>query len=165
MRVSPVGHAFDTLDEVLVAARRSAEVTHNHPEGIKGAQATASCIFLARTGRSKSDIKTFVEGRFGYDLSRSIAEIRPAYRFDVSCQGSVPPAITAFLESTDFESAIRTAISLGGDSDTIACVAGGIAAAAYGGVPQGIRTEVDFRLHSAMRAILAEFLSRYPSGG
>ena len=106
MRVSPVGFAYDMLDEVLLRARWTAEVTHNHPEGIKGAQATAAAVFLARTGSSKADIADFVERKFGYDLSGSVEELRPRYRFDVSCQGSVPPAILAFLDSTDFESAV-----------------------------------------------------------
>ena len=165
MRVSPVGLAFDTLEETLHQARRSAEVTHNHPEGIKGAETVAGCIFLARTGRSKADIREFVGTRFGYDLSRSLDEIRPAYQFDVSCQGSVPQAITAFLESEDWEDAVRKAVSLGGDSDTIAAITGGVAAAAYGGVPSGIRAEVEGRLTPDMRAILAEFLLSFPAGG
>jgi ADP-ribosylglycohydrolase len=165
MRASPVGFAFATLDETLRQASRSAEVTHNHPEGIKGAQATAGAIFLARTGRSKSEIRAFVESQFGYELSRPLAEIRPGYCFDVSCQGSVPEAIVAFLESTGWEDAVRKAISLGGDSDTIACITGGIAAAHYGGVPPAIRAEVEVRLPPAMRAILAEFLLSFPPAG
>ena len=138
MRVSPIGWAYNTLAEVLHHAKSSAEVTHNHPEGIKGAQATAAAIFLARTGSSKSEIKNYIEKQFSYDLSRSIDEIRPDYRFDVSCQGSVPEAIIAFLESSDFESAIRLAISIGGDSDTIACIAGGISEAFYKEIPEFI---------------------------
>ena len=114
MRVSPVGWAYPTLEEVLFHAKRSAEVTHNHPEGIKGAQATASAVFLARTGKTKVEIKQCIEEMFQYDLNRKLDEIRPTYNFDVSCQGSVPEAIITFLESTDFESAIRLAISLGG---------------------------------------------------
>jgi ADP-ribosylglycohydrolase len=165
MRASPVGFAFDSLDEVIAQARRSAEVTHNHPEGIKGAEATAACIFLARTGRTKADIRALVEDRFGYDLSRSLDEIRSEYRFDVSCQGSVPQAIAAFQESTGWEDSVRKAISLGGDSDTIACITGGIAAAYYGGVPRAIRAEVEGRLHPTMRAILFEFLLSFPSAG
>src|SRR4051794_32513520 len=118
MRVSPVGFAFDTLEDVLERARRSAEVTHDHPEGIKGAQAVASAIFLARTGKGKEHIKNYVEAAFGYDLGTPLDEIRESYEFDVSCQGSVPQAIRAFLESDDFEDAIRRAISIGGDRDT-----------------------------------------------
>ena len=135
MRVSPVGFAFDDEETVLLEARRSAEVSHNHPEGIKGAQATALAILLARRGCEKDEIREEIEPRFGYDLQRSLAEIRPAYEFDETCQGSVPEAIIAFLESTSYEDAIRNAISLGGDSDTQACIAGGIAQAHYGMPP------------------------------
>jgi len=151
MRVSPVGWACNTLDEVLDLAKRSAEVTHNHPEGIKGAQATASAIFLARTGKSKAEIKQFIEQNFKYDLNRNLDEIRPDYQFDVSCQGSVPEAIIAFLESTDFEGAIRLAISLGGDSDTIACITGGIVEAFYGEIPEYI-------VENSLRVLPAEFI-------
>jgi ADP-ribosylglycohydrolase len=164
MRASPVGWAFDTMDEILHHARRSAEVTHDHPAGIKGAEATAAAVFLARTGKSKPEIRAFIEERFGYDLGRSLADIRPTYRFDVSCQGSVPEAIIAFLESTDFEDTVRNAVSLGGDSDTIACVAGSIAHAAHG-VPPDIRAAAEIRLAPAMRVILSEFLVRYPAAG
>ena len=141
MRGSPVGFAFDSVDEVLAEARRSAEVTHNHPEGIKGAQATALAILLARQGLDKPAIRHEVAGRFGYELSRTLDMIRPGYVFDVSCQGSVPEAIIAFLESEDYEDAIRKAVSLGGDSDTIACITGGIAEAFYDGVPEDIDEE------------------------
>lgn len=144
MRVSPVGFAFDSLEEVLHEAARSAAVTHDHPEGIKGAQAVASAIFLARSGQSKPDIRDYIENTFDYDLSESLDSIREWYAKDfteVSCQGSVPQAITAFLESTDFEDAIRKAISIGGDSDTIACMAGGIAEAFYVNVPRDIDNE------------------------
>jgi ADP-ribosylglycohydrolase len=161
MRVSPVGFAYDMLDEVLVRARWTAEVTHNHPEGIKGAEAVAAAVFLARTGSSKDDIRAFIERKFRYDLSASIEEIRPNYRFDVSCQGSVPQAITAFLDSTDFESAVRLAVSLGGDADTIACIAGGIAQAYYGGVPEPIRTQTLARLDDRLRSVLEAFEGRY----
>lgn len=135
MRVSPCGFYARTMDEALQLAKESAEVTHNHPEGIKGAQAIASAIVLAREGFSRNEIKSFVEERFGYDLGRSCEEIRPVYRFDVSCQGSCPQAIIAFLDSEDYESAVRLAVSLGGDSDTIACMSGSIAAAFYGVPP------------------------------
>jgi ADP-ribosylglycohydrolase len=131
MRVSPVGWYCGTIDDVLTEARKSAEVTHNHPEGIKGAQAVAAAVYLARTGKSKGEIKKFIADTFAYDLDRTIDEIRPGYDFDVSCQGSVPEAIIAFLESTDFANAVRLAVSLGGDSDTIACITGGIAEAFY----------------------------------
>ena len=163
MRVSPVGYAFDNLEQVLQEAKHSAEVTHNHPEGIKGAQATAAAIFLARTEQSKSEIKTYIESMFAYDLSQELDAIRPAYRFDVSCQGSVPQAITAFLESTDFEDAIRNAISLGGDSDTIACIAGSIAEAFYGGVPDTITRETMARLDQRLIDVVEAFTTRYPS--
>ena len=132
MRVSPVGLFFDTLEETETYAETSAAVTHNHPEGIKGAQATAAAIFLARQGKSKDEIKSYIEKRFLYDLSRSLDEIRPDYEFNETCQETVPQAITAFLESSDFEDAIRNAISLGGDSDTMAAITGSIAEAAYG---------------------------------
>ena len=138
MRVSPVGFALPSLEVVMEEAKRSAEVTHNHPEGIKGAQATASAIFLARQGESKEGISRFIENRFGYDLNRRLDEIRPGYRFDVTCQGSVPEAIIAFLESLDYEDAVRNAVSLGGDSDTIACITGGIAQAYYKSIPSAV---------------------------
>jgi ADP-ribosylglycohydrolase len=132
MRVSPVGWAFDTLEKTEEVAKLTAEITHNHPEGIKGAQATAAAIFLARTLATKSEIKTYIENTYGYNLSRTCDDIRPTYGFNESCQGTVPEAIIAFLDSVDFESAIRLAVSLGGDSDTLACITGGIAEAFYG---------------------------------
>ena len=138
MRVSAVGAAYNTLDEVLAVAKQSAEVTHNHPEGVKGAQAIASAIFLAKTGSSKQAIKDYISATFNYNLNRSIEQIRPIYGFDVTCQGSVPEAIIAFLDSTNYENAIRLGISLNGDSDTIACMTGGIAAAFYREVPNEI---------------------------
>jgi len=142
MRVSPVGWAFDTLEQTLEEAKNSAKVTHNHPEGIKGAQATASAIYLARHGKTKDEIEKYISVTFGYDLDRTIDVIRPTYDFDVSCQGSVPEAIIAFLESSDYESAIRLAVSIGGDSDTIACITGGIAEAFYGQVPDSIANKI-----------------------
>lgn len=138
MRVSSVAWAYQTLEDVEKFAKISAEVTHNHPEGIKGAQATAAAIFMARQGKSKEEIKNFIQNQYGYDLSRTIAEIRPAYRFDETCQGSVPEAIICFLESNSFEDAVRKAVSLGGDSDTQAAIAGSIAEAYYQGVPEDI---------------------------
>ena len=135
MRVSPVGWAFNTLEETMAAAKISAEVTHNHPEGIKGAQATAACIFMARTGSTKEEIKSYIEKTFGYDLGRTCDEIRPVYGFNETCQRTVPESIIAFLESTDFEDAIRKAVSMGGDSDTLACITGGIAEAFYKDIP------------------------------
>jgi ADP-ribosylglycohydrolase len=142
MRVSPIGWAFDTLEQTLDEAKNSAKVTHNHPEGIKGAQATASAIYLARNGKTKNEIKEYIVDTFGYDLNRKIDAIRPIYQFDVSCQGSIPEAIIAFLESSDYENAIRLAISIGGDSDTIGCITGGIAEAFYGQVPDSIVKKV-----------------------
>lgn len=161
MRVSPVGWAFDTLEKTLEAAKQSAEVTHNHPEGIKGAQATAACIFLARTGKSKQEIKEYIENTFGYNLSRTCDEIRPSYYFDVTCQGSVPESIIAFLDSTDFESAIRLAVSLGGDADTMGAITGGIAEAFYGGVPEHIRKEVQKRLPKEFINVMQEFYAKF----
>ena len=161
MRVSPVGWAFDTLEETLEAARQSAEITHNHPEGIKGAQATAACIFLARTGKSKQEIKEYIEDYFGYDLSRTCDEIRPTYQFNESCQGTVPESIIAFLESTDYESAIRLAVSLGGDADTMGAITGCIAEAFYGGVPDHIRKEVLKILPNEFIEVMRKFYQKF----
>lgn len=157
MRISPVGFAFGTLEEVLAKAQIYTEVTHNHPEGIAGAQATAAAIFLARTGKSKDEIRAYVSNTFGYDLDRTCDQIRPDYYFNESCQGTVPPAIIAFLDSTDFEHAIRLAISLGGDSDTLACITGGIAEAFYGGVPKPIADEAMTYLVDHLRALQRNF--------
>ena len=136
MRVSAVGWMFDTLEETERVAELSASITHNHPEGVKGAQATAVAIFMARTGASKEEIRDYIQKRFGYDLSKSWADIHPTYGWEDSCQGTVPPAIIAFLDSKDFEDAIRLAVSLGGDSDTLACITGGIAEAFYRYIPE-----------------------------
>jgi ADP-ribosylglycohydrolase len=157
MRVSPVGWAFDSVEEVISHAEKTAKVTHNHPEGTKGAQAVALAVYLARTGEKKETIKQEISTRFGYDLDRTLDEIRPVYSFDVSCRGSVPEAIIAFLESNGFESAIRNAISIGGDSDTIACIAGGIAEAFYDGVPAYIKEEVQGRLDPTFIEIVDRF--------
>ena len=157
MRVSPIGWAFDAIEEVLEEAKKSAEVTHNHPEGIKGAQAVAAAIFLARTGESKRAIKTYIETMFDYDLDRTIEAIRPDYKFDVSCQGSVPESIIAFLESTDYENTIRLAISIGGDSDTIACIAGSIAQAFYKEIPNEIVVDTMLKLPGEMVKVVQEF--------
>jgi ADP-ribosylglycohydrolase len=164
MRVTPVGFAGASLAEVLAEARRSAEVTHSHPEGIRGAQATAAAVFLARTGRSKPEIKAHIEGEFGYDLGGRLEEIRSWYAFDVSCQGSVPPSIIAFLESDDYEDAVRNAISLGGDADTMAAIAGGIAEAFYGGVPDHIRAQALAVLDEPLRVVVEEFSARFRAG-
>ncbi len=161
MRVSPVGFACTTLDDVLSQAQRSAEVTHDHPEGIKGAQAVASAVFLARTGQNKEQIKNYVEVSFNYDLDTPLDEIRPTYEFLVSCQKSVPQAIRAFLEADNFEDAVRKAISLGGDSDTLACMAGGIAQAFFGGVPDVITSRVYEVLDDQLGSITREFTKEF----
>ncbi len=161
MRISPVGFAFDHLDTVLKKAEEFTAVTHNHPEGVKGGQCVAAAIFLARSGKTKEEIQHYVETRCGYDLSRHVDEIRPTYSFDESCQGTVPQAIRAFLDSADFEDAIRTAISLGGDSDTLACITGGIAQAFYGGVPSWIQEKVYSALDERLGSITKRFLSQY----
>ena len=161
MRISPVGYAYDDLETVLAKAREHTAVTHNHPEGIKGGQSVAAAVFLARLGQSKDEIREHIETHFGYDLSRHVDEIRPSYDFDVSSQGTVPQAIRAFLDSTDFEDAIRTAISLGGDSDTLACIAGGIAQASYGGVPLPIQTKVYSILDDRLASITRAFMERH----
>jgi ADP-ribosylglycohydrolase len=153
MRVSPVGFAFDDEAEVLEQARLSAIPSHDHPEGIKGAQAVALAVFLARQRASKDEIRARIEREFGYDLQRTVADIAPTYSFDVTCQGSVPEAIIAFLDASSFEEAIRNAISLGGDADTQACIAGGIAEA-WWGVPVEIEREVRSRLTDDLLAVV-----------
>lgn len=156
MRVSAAGWLFDTLEETREKARLTAEVTHDHPEGIKGAEATSGAIFLARTGRSKGEIRDYIVQEFGYDLSRTCDQIRPSYYHNESCQKTVPEAITAFLEGTDFEDVIRTAVSLGGDCDTLTCIAGSIAEAFYG-VPAILKAECRRRLPEDMAYILGRF--------
>ena len=162
MRVSPVAWLFKDLDTVRRMARISAEVTHNHPEGIKGAEATAAAIFLGRTGYSKDEIKACIETEFHYDLSRSCDEIRPNYYHVESCQETVPEAITAFLEGDSFEDVIRTAVSLGGDCDTLTCIAGSIAEAFYG-VPENLENECLMRLSYDLRQVLKKFNERKKS--
>jgi ADP-ribosylglycohydrolase len=161
MRVSPVGFAYNTLEEVLEKAEQSAAVTHNHPEGIKGAQAVASAIFLARGGNSKQYIKDYIQQTFAYNLDRTLYEIRPSYQFDVSCQGSVPESIIAFLESESVEDAIRKAISLGGDTDTMACMAGAIAQAYYREIPTHIVQAIKERLPAHLWEIVEKFENQY----
>ena len=161
MRVCPVGYAFNSVEEVLLEAQRTAEVSHNDPEGIKGAQATALAVFLARKGESKEAIRLEISRRFGYDLHRTIEAIRPTYRFEVSCQKSVPEAIIAFLDSQDYEDAIRLAISLGGDSDTLACIAGGIAQAFYRTISTDIINQVRERLPEEFIQVLDRFTAAY----
>jgi len=161
MRVSPVAHAFASEEEVLLEAKYTAECTHSHPEGIKGAQATALAIFMARQGAAKEAIRREIENCFGYNLSRSIDEIRPDYRPDVTCQGSVPEAIIAFLDSSSFEDAIRNAVSLGGDADTQACIAGAIAEAYYRSIPASILHQVQKRLSKSLWQTTQEFILRF----
>ncbi len=165
MRVSPVAYVGTTLEEVLKEAKRCAEVTHNHPQGIRGAQATAAAIFLARTGGSKEEIRRYIEDQFDYFLDERLADIRPTYHCDASCQGSVPQSIIAFLESSSFEDAVRGAISLGGDADTMACIAGAIAEAFYGGVPPHIADPVLAILDDRLRSVVLEFRARFGIGG
>ena len=157
MRVSSIGAYADTLDEVMDLSKQSAEITHNHPEGIKGAQATATAIFLALHGKTKDEIKSMIESIFGYDLSRKYDDVMRGYGYDVSCQGSVPESIISFLESNDYESAIRKAIALGGDADTMGAIAGGIAAAYYGEIPQYIIDECLDRLPDEFITVIKEF--------
>ena len=159
MRVSSAGWLYDTFEETRRYARLTAEVTHNHPEGIKGAEAAASAIFLARSGAAKDEIREYIVSEFGYDLSRTCDEIRPDYHHVESCQGTVPEAITAFLEGTDFEDVIRTAVSLGGDCDTLTCIAGGMAEAFYG-VPEELIEECRKRLPDDMLEVLDSFSQR-----
>ena len=156
MRVSSAGWLFDTLEETRKMARLSASVTHDHPEGLKGAEATASAIYMARTGKSKDEIREYIIREFGYDLSRTCDEIRPGYYHQESCQKTVPEAITAFLEGTDFEDVIRTAVSLGGDCDTLTCIAGGIAEAFYG-VPPELKSSCETLIPEDMRNVLRRF--------
>lgn len=168
MRVSPVAWAFDTLEEVLIWAKASAAATHQHPEGIRGAQAIAGAVFLARRGESREEVQSFVQNHFDYDLSEPLDSVRTWYRFDASCQGSVPYAIRAWLESKSLEDAIRNAISIGGDSDTLACMAGAIAEAEFG-LTEHERYRVFSRLDPALSKVVKAFYSRFvevrPSDG
>jgi ADP-ribosylglycohydrolase len=161
MRVSPVGFAFETIDEVLAWSKRSAEVTHNHPEGIRGAQATAAAIYYARRVRDKDQIRHTIESRFAYDLSTPLEQIRPVYGFDETCQGTVPQALAAFFESASYEDAIRNAISLGGDADTLACITGGVAEAYYGGTPHNLAAPVMKMLDKRLAAVVEQFRKRF----
>ena len=161
MRVSPVGFVFDTKEDVLREAKNTSIITHDHPEGIKGAQATALAVFLARTGHSKDDIRKQIQSKFKYDLNRTVDNIRPNYRFDVSCQRTVPEALIAFLDSTSYEDTIRNAISLGGDADTLACIAGGIAEAFYGEIPQEMIETAKNILTSDLLSTVNTFCDKY----
>ncbi|MBN2695538.1 ADP-ribosylglycohydrolase family protein [bacterium] len=161
MRVSPIGYSFKTLEETLDEAESSAKVTHNHPEGIKGAKAIATAVFMARVGYSKSKIKNYISDSFNYDLDRAIIDIREDYKFDVSCQGSVPEAIISFLESSSFEEAIRIAVSIGGDSDTIASMSGAIAEAYYQDIPKELIAKANLLIPSELILIIDKFRERY----
>lgn len=161
MRVSPVGFAFETIEEVLAWSERSAAVTHDHPEGIRGAQATAAAIYYARRNKDKDEIRRTLESQFGYDLSTGLDEIRPTYRFNETCQGTVPQALRAFLESTSYLDAIRNAISLGGDADTLACITGGVAEAYYGGVPQDLALRAREILDPRLVTVIDRFRKQF----
>lgn len=161
MRVSPVAYAFDTLEQVLEEAKKSAEFTHNHPEGIKGAQATAAAIFMARQGGTKESIKEYITTQFGYNLSRSLDEVIATHKWNATCQKTVPESIIAFLESTDFESAIRNAIKIKGDADTMAAIAGSIAYAFYPEINQDLIKQVIEHLDEDVLKITAEFYQKY----
>ena len=161
MRVSPVGFAGTSEAQVLSHAKMTAEISHNHPEGIRGAHATALAIFLARKGALKEQIRARISDEFSYDMNRTVDDIRPKYKFDVSCQGTVPEAIIAFLDSRSYVDAVRNAVSLGGDSDTLACIAGGIAEAFYGGVTDDIVDEVKKRLTPELWHITETFRGKF----
>lgn len=156
MRVSAAGWLYDSLEKTRTVAKATANVTHNHPEGIKGAEATASAIFMARNGSSKEEIKKYIENEFHYDLNRTLDEIRPSYHMDETCQKTVPEAIIAFLEAKDFEDAIRNAVSLGGDTDTLGAITGSIAEAYYR-IPEWLMTECRKRINRDMRVVLDDF--------
>ena len=156
MRCSANGWMFNTLEETERVAGLSAAITHNHPEGIKGAQSTAAAIFMARNGKSKEEIKEYISSKYGYNLNRTCDKIRPVYDWDSSCQGTVPEAMVAFFDSTDFESSIRLAVSLGGDSDTLACITGGIAEAFYNDIPNDIAVKIWEIIPDDFKAILRE---------
>ena len=159
MRVSAVGWFFDTLERTREVARWSAEVTHNHPEGIKGAESVAAAIYLLRNGHSKVEVKDYIIAEFGYDFSRTCDEIRPTYHHVESCQETVPEAFTAFFEGDSFEDVIRTAVSLGGDCDTLTCIAGSLAEACYG-VPESMKSECERRLPRELMGILSAFMAK-----
>lgn len=161
MRVSPVAHAFSMEEDMLAEARKSAECTHNHPEGIKGAQATAHAIYLARHGATKERIRETITERYGYDLSRTIDDVRPNYRVNLTCSGSVPEAIIAFLDSDGFEDCIRNAVSLGGDADTQAAIAGAIAEPFYGRIPEDILEAIGRRLNRGFKQTIIRFCQAF----
>ncbi len=161
MRVSACGFAFDTLEQTIEIAKRSAIVSHNHPEGIKGAVVTAVAIFLARTGKTKKEIRTHIEEQYGYDLHRTCDDIRPRYGFKGSCQETVPESLIAFFDSTNYEDAIRLAISLGGDADTMGAITGAIAAAYYKEIPEKLVEFTLYKLPDDLKNILIKFEKKY----
>lgn len=164
MRASAVGWFFDSLEKTLEVAGKSAAITHNHPEGIKGAQATAAAIYLARTGKTKEEIREYISSQFRYDLGKSWEYWHPIYRWESSCQGTVPQAIIAFLDSDSFEDAIRKAVSLGGDSDTLACITGGIAEAYYREIPAFMVEKTAALFPEVFRELLSDFREKTPYG-
>lgn len=161
MRVVPIGYAYNTLEQVLLQAKASCFYTHNNREAVRGAQAVASAVYLAYHGESKSAIKNYICKNLHFDLDYTVDDIRPGYSFDSSTSYSVPPAIVAFLDSTDYESAVRNAISLGGDADTMACIAGGIAEAFYHSIPEHIKKFCDSRLDYTIKSVINEFKAKY----
>lgn len=161
MRVVPIGYAYDSLEQVQLQAKASCIFTHNHREAIHAAQAVASAVFMALHGSSKDEIRGYIAKKFRYDLDYTLDMIRPDYSFDSRCSYSVPPSIVCFLESTDYESAVRNAVSLGGDADTMACIAGGIAEAFYGEIPDTIRKFCDSRLEYTIKSVIREFCDKF----
>lgn len=161
MRVSGCGYVANSLEEAKALSRAVTEVTHNHPEGLKGAEATAVAVCLARTGKTKDEIRKYITENY-YPIDFTLVEIRDTYRFNETCQDTVPQAMEAFFESTDFEDAIRNAISVGGDSDTLAAITGSIAEAYYG-VPEDIRNKAEEFLDDRLSGILKEFEHRFPA--
>jgi len=161
MRVIPIGYAYETLEQVQLQAKASCYFTHNHPEAVKAAQAVASAVFLANKGESKNGIKEYLERKYHYDLSRKLKDIKATYVFNSRSSYSVPPAIIAFLESEDYESAVRLAVSLGGDADTEACIAGGIAEAFYKEIPENIQDFCDRKIDYTLRSVIKEFKSTF----
>jgi len=161
MRVSAIGYFYATLEETLYEAERSAAVSHNHPDGIKGAKAIAATIFLLRNGAGKADVKSYITETFGYNLNQTLQEIRPCYTFDATCNGTVPQAFIAFLESCDYEDAVRLAVSLGGDTDTLACMAGALAEAYYKKIGYRIIRQAWPLLPEQMRRVIVEFKKRF----
>jgi len=163
MRVGPVGYALNDVDAVLREAERSAAVTHDHPEGIKGAQATALAILLARNKCDKASIRESITTRFGYDLGRTVEQVRATYSFNESCQGTVPEALISFFDADDFEQAIRNAISLGGDADTIGSVTGGVAQAFFREISPAFISMALAKLTPDLRSVAERFMASYPS--